>query len=251
MNLFKVWGLIIANPFKGFEGVKKETGVLFPFLIIIMLTVINLLILTPVMQSDTYVKALARVQMIKMAEKGLDGSLSVEELEKQLSSPGVRKITLISSYGGGIVTITAVMLLSAFLIWILSIIFRDKKSYKMILKILVFSGVVAAVQGILKSIIVVSGDWQMQLMRVKSMEDFTMAIQAPISFASFFQPSVIGMPAYTVIDTVTDILNWIYYIFVYAGLRSALNIEKKKSLNIVLIYAVIGIIIGVAAASFV
>ncbi len=72
MNLFKVWGSIIANTFKGFEGVKKETGVLFPFLIIIMLTVINLLILTPVMQ----------------------------------------KITLISSYGGGIVTITAVMLLS-------------------------------------------------------------------------------------------------------------------------------------------
>ena len=247
MNTFQIWKSIISNPFKGYEKVGKQTRILLPLLVILILVTVNLLILTPIMQSSAYTSALVKVQMIKMNEKGMGSSVSREDLEKQLSAPLTKRITLISSFAGGIITYTAVLFLSAFLIWLLSLLLKDKKNYKIILKILIFAGLVSTLQGIVKSTIVATGDWERILHQVRTIEDFSLALQAPTSFAALINPAKSGMPLYILIDSVTDIFNWIYYIFIFAGLSSALKMEKQIALKITVLYAVLSIAVGIAA----
>ncbi len=245
MESIKLWGSIISNPFNGYSKMNESTKILFPLLLIIILTAGSIALFIPVMSSDEYSSALAKVQMLKLQEKGMSDSISQEELESQLSSPVTRKITIISAFAGGIVTYIIILLLSSFLLWLLTITIKDRKSYKLIFKILIYAAIVSTGESVLKSVIVISGDWERILRQVNSLNDFTLALQAPVSLAVLFDPDKIGKIPHFLIDTITDIFNWIYYIFIFAGLRSALKLERKKALGITLIFAAVFILAGI------
>jgi len=53
------------------------------------------------------------------------------------------------------------------------------------------------------------------------------------------------------LDAFTDIFNWLYYIFVYAGLTVSAKLTKKKALVLTIISAVLGIGIGLLAVAFI
>ncbi|MCK5198144.1 MAG: hypothetical protein KAR21_07325, partial [Spirochaetales bacterium] len=71
-----------------------------------------------------------------------------------------------------------------------------------------------------------------------------LALSAPISLAALFSADTLGPTGYFLLDSLTDIFNWLYYIFLYAGLKISAGLTKKHSLMVIIISAAVFIIIG-------
>lgn len=246
VNCIRIWKNIISNPFEGFTEVKDETKWFLPLVLILILILVSTTLLIPLMQSDEYIGALVRATTNQQAEKGVEMSLEAQTaMKEQLSSPLIKNITIASALGGGTITFLIIMLLNALLIKILAALVKEKTKFSLIFKILIFISIISIVQSFIKSGITLSGDWARILNRVNDTTGLKLALSAPVSLAALFSVDTIGSTGYFLLDALTDIFNWINYIFLYAGLSVSAGLSKYHALKVTIITAVVFILIGV------
>jgi len=248
-NTFILWKNIIANPFEGYKSVNDSTKLLLPLLIIISLFLISTTMSVPILSSDSYSEVLVRSQITAMAEKG--NEMSAEQqvaLDEQIKSPMVRNITLASTYIVGLIAFIGIGLLLPALFGKIyaSYAKKEKVKFSLIFKILIFAVIIGMVQSLIKIGITLTGDWQRALNRVNDASMIQYILQAPVSLAALLDPSEINKTLYMLIDAFTDVFNWIYYIFIYAGIKVSLQLEKKPALITTVIIAATSIIIATA-----
>jgi hypothetical protein len=224
-----------------------------PGLFLIILFLISTSLLMPITTSKIYMEAIVRVQVSAAAEKGNEMSIEQQNvMAENLNSPTMRNITMVSTYVGGLVTFFLFTLLTALLLkLVVSSVKKDKIKFSLVLKVLLFATIVSMMQLLVKNGITLSGNWQRGLSRVNDMGSLQFALQSPISFAALFDYSTMNKTVYMLIDAVTDIFNWIYYIFLYAGLKVTIGLEKTKALIITIVIAVVSISIGLIFTSLV
>ena len=247
-DTFKLWKDIIANPFEGFKGLNDNTKIIWPLLTIIVLFLISTSLLIPILSSDEYSQAIVRAQVTSAAEKGNPMSNEqIEAMSKQMTSPMIKNITLVSSFVGGLITFMAITLLVSLILKLfVSSVKKDKVKFSLILKIILFTTIIAMVQSLLKAGITITGNWERVLSRVNETSQLQFALTSPISLAALFDLSSLGDSLYMLLDAFTDIFNWIYYIFLYAGLKIVAELDKKKAMIITVVIALISIAIGFA-----
>lgn len=249
----EIWKEIISNPFKGFSLVEPKSKILLPTILMLLLSLAGTLVVQPIMQSKAYQKAMLEVQY-NTIEKN-QGSPVSEEMKQaiadQMNSPITKNITLISTYAGPIIGyLIFYLFLFSLVLKIITAIAKEKVAYGHLFRILVFAGIVGIVQVLLKNVIALTGNWQSQLATVTSAGELGYAITAPVSLAALTTPASIGKMPYYLLDTFTDIFNWLSYVFIYAGLVSSAKIAKNKALIVTIIYAVLGIGFGGATIAF-
>lgn len=245
-NTFILWKEIIANPFEGYAKVNDTTKVIWPLLTIILLFIISISMMVPMMTSEAYGDATVRTQIAAMAERGSEMSAEQQAaMAEQMKSPMVRNITIASAYVGGLIAFMGITLIVALILkLIVSGVKKDKIKYSLVLKVILFASAVSMVQSLVKTGITISGDWERALARVTNGADLQLALQSPISLAAILDPANMSRQLYFLIDYVSDIFNWIYYIFLYAGLKAAIGLEKKPALIITIAIAVISLVIA-------
>jgi len=241
-----LWKEIIGNPFSGYKKLGDDTKLFLPFLIIVILFLLSLAMMIPMQSSDVYSDALVRIQQAAMSERGTEMSAEqVEAMSRQMRSPMVRNITTASTFVIGLISYIGITLLIALFLKLISGGLRKESvKYSLVLKIMLFAAIVTMVQSLVKMGITVTGDWQRALARVNTSTDLQFALQSPISLAAFFDPASMGRQVFYIVDYLTDIFNWIYYIFLYAGLRSSLAMDKGKALTATVLIAVISIVVS-------
>jgi hypothetical protein len=247
-NTFILWKHIISNPFEGYGKLNGGTKVFPPLLVIIVLFLLSLVIMIPMQNSDVYSDAVVRIQTAVMADQGNEMSAEQQTaMAEQMKSPMVRNITIVSTFVGGLFSFMAITLLMALFMKLIAGGFKKESvKFALIFKIILFASIVSMVQSLLKMGITVTGDWQRALSRVNSAAELQFALQSPISLAALFDPVQMGRQVYFLIDYVTDIFNWIYYIFIYAGLKVAVGLEKKQALIATILVALISMAVALA-----
>ncbi|MBN2657776.1 MAG: YIP1 family protein [Spirochaetales bacterium] len=247
-NTFILWKEIIANPFEGYKKLGDDTKLFLPFLVIILLFLLYLTMMIPLQTSEAYGNAVARIQMAAIAERTAEPSDAQKEaILEQMNSPMMRNITIASSLGGGLISYIVITLVTALLLKLIAGGFkRESVRYSLVLKVILFASIVSVAQAIVKMGITVSGDWQRALARVNTAADLQTALQSPVSLAAFFDASTMNRQIFTLVDFLTDIFNWVYFLFIYAGIRSAMVLEKKKALAATIILALISIVMALA-----
>lgn len=238
-----LWKEILSNPFEGYKGINDSTKIFPPLLIIIVLFLISTTMIIPIMTSEAYGDALVRVQLANMAEQGQEMSAEQQAaMAEQIKSPMVRNITVVSAYIGGIITFIGINLLTALILKLVAgAVKKEAVKFSLLFKVLLFALIVSMVQSLVKMGITLSGDWQRALARATENADLQMALQAPVSLAALLDPKALGRQLYFLVDYVTDFFNWIYYVLLYAGLKSAVGLEKKQALIITIITAVLAL----------
>ncbi len=246
IKTFKLWKEIIINPFNGYKGLDDNTKIGIPLVSIIFLFLISTFLLVPIMKSDSYFEAITRVQITNMAEHG--NELSTErqnEMAEQFKSPLVRNMTVVMPFVTGLLLFLLYTLFVTFILkFIISAIKKERIKFSLILKIILFTSIIYMIQIILKNSITITGDWLRALKRANDTSSLQMALQTPISLAALLDPGKTGKIIYFLIDFLTDIFNWLYYVFLYAGLKVAVKLEKKQALLMTVIIAVISLLIG-------
>lgn len=245
-NTFILWKNIIANPFDGFRDLKESTKLFPALLVIIVLFLFSMILLIPIMSSPAYGDAVARVQSTVMAQRGTEMSAEQQAaMAEQLKSPVVRNITIVSAVAGGLISYMAVLLvMTLVLMLVIGAVRKEKIRFSLVLKLLLFTAIVSMVQSLVKMGITLSGDWLRVLSRVTDTPSLQAALNSPVSLAALMDVSAVGRQVYYLVDYITDVFNWVYYIFLYAGLKAVAGLEKKKALLITVIIAVISILIG-------
>lgn len=245
MGFLKIWKNIISNPFEGFSDLGDKTKWFLPLISILILLFLSTALVLPLMQSDEYTDAVVRVAISKQAEKGVEMSMEQQAaMSEQMGSSMVKKITIISTLVGAVLFTVIIMLLNSLLIKILSSIMKEQVKFSLIFKILIFISIIGIVQSLVKTGITLSGDWARILNRVNDTSSLKLALTAPVSLAALFSYNTLGSTGYYLMDTLTDIFNWIYYIFLYAGLKISAGMTKKHALLVTIISAVVLLIIG-------
>ena len=245
INSIALWKEIFSNPQNGLSRIDKDTKIFFPLLIVLLLMALSTALILPIIQSPEYSQALVRLQAADMAEKGSPMSREqMEAMERQLSSPQVKTITTLSSLIGGVVGYILMLLVTWLLLKLILVSVKAEAPMKVLFRIMVYIALISVVQALLKNIITVSGNWERYMRMVQSKEDLQIALSSPISLASVVSHEKAGITGYFLIDAVTDVFNWLYYIFLYLALRWTLNIEKRKALTATIISAIVFIGIG-------
>lgn len=245
---FILWKDIISNPFEGFGKLKEGTRLLPPLLVIIVLFLLSLVLMIPMQSSDVYSDAVVRIQTAVMADQGNEMSTEQQDaMAERMKSPMIRNITILSTFVGGLFSFMAIILLLALFMKFLSGgLKKESVKFSLLLKMILFASIVSVVQSMLKMGLTISGDWQRALSRVNSAAELQFALQSPVSLAAFFDPAQMGRQVYFLLDYVTDIFNWIYYVFIYAGLKAAVGLEKKSALIVTITVVVISMAVALA-----
>ena len=242
MKSIFLWKEIIPSPVKGFSTVTGKTKIAVPLLVVILIAAAGSFILLPVITSDSYSKALVRVQTSILAERGTEMSAEqTEQLNEQLSSGSMRKVNSITTIGGAIFVYVLMIFFSVLILKLICIIFREKPEFRLLLRIIIFIAIFSAVQMLLKNLITAVSDYNRILSRVQTSEDLQWALNSPVSLAVLFSPSSLNNTLYTLIDTVTDIFNWLYYGYLYAALRGAAELKSSRALAVTLVFAALSI----------
>ncbi|MBN2050570.1 MAG: YIP1 family protein [Spirochaetales bacterium] len=239
-NGILLWKEIITEPSRGFTQIGKDTKIFLPLLVILALTLVATALLLPIVRSPEYTKAVITVQEQTMQEKG--SPLSREQAEAmadQLSSDRMKTITTVSTLVGGLFGYLIMLMVSWLLFKLILVIFKTPASMGLLFKVLVYLALFTAVQSILKTVVTLSGNWERMLALVQTTDDFKMALQSPISLAALVSYKKVGTTAYFIIDTLTDIFNYLYYGYLYVALHRLFGMEKRKALFAVLVCAVL------------
>ncbi len=245
MGFITIWKNIISNPFEGFSEVNDKTKWFLPLILILILLLISTALIIPLMQSDEYTGALVRSTISQQAEKGVEMSAEAQAaMTEELSSPTLQKITIASALISSPLIFVVIMLLNSLLIKIIAAFFKEKIIFSLIFKILIFVSIISIVQSLIKSGITLSGDWARILNRVNDTTGLKLALSAPVSLAALFSVKTLGSTGYFLLDALTDIFNWIHYIFLYAGLKVSADLTKKHALLVTVITAAVFIVIG-------
>ncbi|HAK45631.1 MAG TPA: hypothetical protein DCO79_06890 [Spirochaeta sp.] len=242
---FQLWSNMFASPSKGFPELTPATPILMPIIVVLILVLAGLFMLMPILGSDAYLDALGRVQVNTLVERGTEMSTEqLEMMEQQLKSDQMRTINLATTIGGGLIGYIIILLVYALILLILTRIFKEKPGFKHLFKLLIFLAVISAVQGIVKNGITLLSNYERILSKVQYTADLQWAITSPVSLAALFNPAKTGPTLYTVIDAVTDIFNWIYFIYLYFGLKFSAGLARKKALTITIIAGALSVIVS-------
>ena len=242
---FKLWADIIGSPSKGTAALTETSPVALPLVIILVLSIAASAMLIPILSSDAYTDALTRVQISTMKERGTEMSQEqIAAMEQQLQSTSVKRITIISSTAGAAIAYIVMLLVSVLLLKLIIAIFKEKASFKLLFRIMVFLAIISMVQMIVKNGITIVSDYSRVLSRVTNTGELQHALTSPVSLGILFSPSKINASVYYLIDAFTDIFNWIYYLYLYAAMRNAVGIDKKKAVAVTIVSAVVMIGIG-------
>ncbi|NOY07830.1 MAG: hypothetical protein GXP33_03195 [Spirochaetes bacterium] len=252
-NLLSTWKRIIFNPKDGYKSITEETKIFMPVVIILIISIVSISIMLPIITSKTYLKASIGIQIHKMEKKGTTlNEQQLESMNKYSNSKISKIIAIAGSYLGGIVGYLLIFVIGAFVLLILSRIFRCKDiSYRLILRIIVFTAIITAVQGLIKIVIVYFSDWQAALKTARTMSDLKNALAANLSAAAFFDPKSMNRVLFYLIDYFTDIFNIIYFVFIFYGLSAAGKIKENSALAITIVYAVLASLPGFGAILFI
>ncbi len=249
-NTISLWFSIFTSPESGFSKVNDKTKILLPVFIIIIFALIVSTLLIPILNSKAYSDAMVRVQLKVLEERGgVMSDSQKEQVSQSLNSPATKTISLISTTIGGSIAYLLTILLTVVLLKILTLIFREKPKFGHLFKIIVFVSVISIAQMLIKNIITLVTDYERVLAGVMTTADLQYALSSQISLAVLFSPGKTGTALIYLVDTLTDIFNWLYYGFVYAGLRYSCGIEHRKTLPITIIMAVLLIAVGLALTS--
>lgn len=237
---FKLWADILSSPSKGFAGVTVSTPIALPLIIVLILVLAGSALLLPILSSDAYSNALSRVQINTMKERGTDMTEEqIEMMEQQMQSGSMKTITLLTSTAGAVIGYFAMTILSVLILKLILLIFKEKPAFKLLFKMIIFIAAISVVQMILKNVITVITDYERVLSRVQYTADLQYALSSPVSLAAIFSPGKLSASMYYIVDALTDIFNWLYYGFLYAGLKYAGGINGKKALTVTIIFAVL------------
>ena len=240
-----IWTGIFSSPSKGFTAVNEKSPLLLPLLIILILSIAAASLLIPILSSDAYTDAVVRSQINNMAEKGTEMSAEqIEAMTNSLQSGNVKKITIISSTAGAAIGYFLMLVVSLLIAKLITVIFKEKTSFKLLFRMLVYLAIITIIQMLIKNCITLITDYTRILSRVQSISDLQYALTSPLSLAVLFSPTKMNGTLYYLIDGMTDIFNWLYYIYFYFGLRYAATIEKRKSIVITILFALLSIAVG-------
>ena len=248
---FKLWTGIFSSPTKGFTELTTSSPVVIPLIVVLILTIAGTAMLFPVMSGDTYVEAMSRVQVNTLKERGTELTAEqVEIMEQQLQSSRVQTITRITSLGGGLIGFVVILFVQALILLILTRIVKEKPSFKLLFRLIVFLALVSVIQVIVKYGITLLSDYERMLSRVQYNADLQRVLNSPVSLAALFSPTKLNPTLYALIDYVTDIFNWIYHIYLFFGLRVAAGLNKNKALIVTLISAVLLLAVSLVMTLF-
>lgn len=240
----RIWWQILQNPFTGYGQIGKDTRIAWPLACLLLLVAVSTSLMLPITSSQTYLAAALRMQTRTLESQGIDmGGEQGKALEKQLASPVMRTFTVVAAYLGGFVSFTATILLLALLMKAFTSAMKVSLPYKQLVAIFAFTGLVTAVQGLLKSGIVLASDWQGALRGAQTTADLKEALVSPLSLALLVPYASLGKVGYALLDTATDIFNWIYFTFLYAGMKGA-GLDKGRAFAVTLLTAVLFIAVG-------
>lgn len=242
---FALWKEIIGSPSRGFASFDEKPPFALALIIILLLVLVSTAILIPVLTSESYADAVVRVQINTLKERGTELSAEQAEAIKQSMSSGpAATITLLSSTFGGVIGFGVILLITALLFKLILLIAKEKAKFRILFSILVYISIFSIVQMLVKNGITVLTDYERALSKVYSTNELQFALSSPVSLGALFNPSTMNPSVYYIVDALTDIFNWLYYGYLYAGLRWALNINARKALVITIVSAVIFISVG-------
>ncbi len=245
-DLLSTWKQIIFNPKDGYKNITEETKIFVPIIVVLVILIVSISVSLPIITSKTFLKASIDIQIAKMEKKGT--TLSEQQLDamNKYSNSKISKIIAVAgSYVGGIVVYLLIFVIGAFVLLILSRIFRCKDiSYRLILRIIVFTAIITTVQGLIKILIVYFSDWQTAVKTARTIGDLKNALAANLSAAAFFDPKSMNRVLFYIIDYFTDIFNIIYFVFIFYGLSIAGKIKENRALVITIVYAVLASLPG-------
>lgn len=242
-NPWKLWMSIIANPFKGYQGLRDETKILLPLLVLILMVLLTPLLIQPITDSQAYKEAVLKVQYAAI-EKQQGSPLSEEMKEtyrEQLSSSSVQTISKVSMFVSSLLIFLVMLLGFSLVLFIISKIMGYSTRFSLFFKILVFASILTVFQNLLTNLITLTGDYETTLRTVRSATDLQYALASPISLAVFFDPGQLGKIPYFFLDTLTGIFTWLFYIFIYAGLTISAKISKNRALIMTIIAGVLAV----------
>ncbi len=252
-NSFRIWYEIIVNPFSGFQAVGEKTKIALPLICIMVLSVLSALLIQPIMSSPVYEKAMLEIQYAAIEkQQGTPLSDAMKETYRtQLTSSTTKMVTRISTLAVSPFSYMILLLISALVLKIFASLVKEKRKFGLFFRILAFAMIVTIAQVLIKNIITLTGDWAAALKSAEGTLEFGQALTSPVSLASLTSSRAIGKVGYYLLDTFTDIFNWLYYAFVYAGLTASAKIEKRKALILTLIFAATGTVMGFLAIAFI
>ena len=244
-NTFKLWTEIFSSPSKGFSELNGSTTIALPLIIVLILVLAGSAILIPVLSSDAYTSAISRVQINTLKERGTEiTDEQIDMMEQQLQSGSVKTITLLSSTAGAVIGYIAITVISVLILKLILLIFKEKAAFKLLFRIIIFIAVISALQMIIKNLITAVTDFERVLSHVQTTSDLQYALSSPVSLAVIFSPGKLNTSVYYLIDSFTDIFNWLYYGFLYTGLKYACGINGKKALGATIVFAVLMVAVG-------
>ena len=244
-----LWGRIIANPFVGYAQVKKDTKVAGPLVCLLVLVAATTTLMLPITRSEEYAAASLRLQQEQLRKLGVAPDASqLEAMRTQMESPAARALAIVFAYLGGLLGYIGTLLVVAALMRLLVVAARGTTTLGLLYRVLVFAGIVTMVQGLLKAGIVLAGDWRSALGQVRSARDLGTAIQASLSLTLLIPAASLGRFGSVLVDGATDVFNLVHYLFIYAGLRSAVGLKRGQALVVTIASAVVYLGIAVAIA---
>lgn len=249
-HTISLWVSIFKSPASGFAKIDEKTKILLPVFIIIIFALIASALLIPVLNSKAYSDAMVRVQLKVLEERsGAMSEAQKEQIVQSLTSSTTKTISLLSTVIGGSLGYLLTILITAILLKVLTLIFREKQKFGHLFKIIVYISLISIAQMLIKNMITLVTDYERVLSGVMTTSDLQYALSSQISLAVLFTPGKTGTAVIYLLDTFTDIFNWLYYGFIYAGLHYSCEIKQRKALSLTIVMAVILIAAGLALTS--
>lgn len=249
-GLVKTWKNILFSPKEGFKGIDENTKLVAPIVIVLVVSLIAVSFMIPIITSHVYLQKSVSIQLQKLGKSASKAAL--EQANKSVESGITKIIAIAGAYIGSIATYLLIFYAGALVLWLLVIIFKGGGvSYKLLLRIVIFSALITSFQGLINVLIVYFSDWKSAVEAAATTSDLKNAIQSSLSLAVFLDPKTAGKLFYSFVDYFTNIFNIIYYIFIYYGLVSAGKIKENKSVSITVLYALLAALPGFISVIFI
>ena len=176
----KLWSEVLTSPSRGFSSFDEKTPLAIAIICVLVLVFISTAIIIPIINSGAYSEAVVRIQINTMKDRGTEMTAEqIEMMRESLTTGPAKKISLISSLAGGVIGYAVMLLITTLLLKVLLSIFKEKRGFKLVLKLMVYIALITAVQMLLKNVITVLTDYERVLSRVQ----YTKELQYALTFS--------------------------------------------------------------------
>ncbi|MEM5948291.1 YIP1 family protein [Spirochaetia bacterium 38H-sp] len=230
--MIRLWKEIIFSPFDGFAKLDKSVPVWKAFFLIMVFASLVGAMLIPVITSQEYRELVYKLSVVQMQKMGQ--SMSNEQLdmfkENFNSSQFVVSTVISTVLSMGIMTGIG-CLLSAFMLWLISLVFKTGEGFKRALAVSVYAYPVYILGMAVKNLLVLASDYKSLLLQVRTNMELGFLLSPPFSLASFLSPSSVSVSFYNILNTATDVFFLLFVLFLYAAFLKVYGMEKNKALT--------------------